>query len=83
MASISFVFVGDTPRPTITVQADEATLESTADTRPWVLIDNAGDHNELVIDSFDTFRAAVDGQRAHGSGDVVKRLADGSFTTEF
>ena len=49
---------------------------------PWVLVNNAGQDDEDIVADFSTFAEAVTAKR-EGEGDIMKRLDDGTLTTEF
>jgi hypothetical protein len=49
----------------------------------WVVVDNPGLVDETVIDDFSRFELACGFIAKRGQGGVMKRLPDGSLTTEF
>lgn len=51
--------------------------------KPWVLVGNAGQSDETVVESFSTFVEAIAAKSALAGSDVMKRLGDGTLTTEF
>ena len=54
-----------------------------ANPSPWVLVGNAGTDVEDIVNDYATYAQAVSAQIAHGQGDVMKRLGNGTLTTEF
>lgn len=50
---------------------------------PWLLVENPGMDDEDIVDDFPTHADAVRAQQEHGQGDIMKRLSDGTLTTEF
>lgn len=49
----------------------------------WVVVDNAGMSDEVLVDDFPTFNAALRFIRGRGDGQIMQRLDDGSITTEY
>lgn len=49
----------------------------------YVVVANPGMHNEVVIDEFASFQHAARFVRKREDFGIMKRLADGSLTTEF
>jgi hypothetical protein len=64
------------------VATDRAT-----DCLPWVIVENAGACLEGVWGEYETFKAALEDMKNCGGRDegfdLMKRLPDGSLTTEF
>lgn len=50
--------------------------------RPWVVVENPGCDDQQVIADFASFDEAMD-HAGQVSGDVMRRLLDGTLTTEF
>jgi hypothetical protein len=50
---------------------------------PWVLVNNPGQDDEDIVADFSTFAEAVIAKNEAGEGDIMKRLDDGTLTTEF
>lgn len=50
---------------------------------PWVVIDGGGTVDEVEVDDFSTMAAALAFIKKSGQGDLMKRLANGSLTTDF
>jgi hypothetical protein len=50
---------------------------------PWVLVNNPGQDDEDIVADFPTFSAAVISKKEAGEGDIMKRLDDGTLTTDF
>lgn len=61
-------------------QADQA---ETFNPNPWVLVNNPGQDDEDIVADFPTFAEAVTAKKEAGEGDIMKRLDDGTLTTEF
>lgn len=61
-------------------QADQAEMFNPT---PWVLVNNAGQDDEDIVADFPTFAEAVTAKKEAGEGDIMKRLDDGTLTTEF
>lgn len=54
------------------------------DAKPWVVVENPGCDDQRIVADFSSFKEAM--AMAHAgqvSGDVMRRLPDGSLTTEF
>ena len=61
-------------------QADQA---EAFNPNPWVLVNNPGQDDEDIVADFPTFAEAVTAKKEAGEGDIMKRLDDGTLTTEF
>ena len=68
-----------------TAQADTTTQAT--DYPPWVIVENAGPDTEDVWSNHHTFKASLkELERCRGTDngfDLMKRLPDGTLTTEF
>ena len=51
--------------------------------RPWVVVCNPGQANELVMEEFIELAEAQHFLRFNADCDLMKRLPDGALTTEF
>lgn len=49
----------------------------------WAVLDNAGMANESFVDDFATFDLANAFIKPRGKGQIMKRLEDGTLTTEY
>lgn len=49
----------------------------------WVVVDNPGMDNEIIVDEFSSIDSALFFIRSRGKGDAMKRLEDCSLTTEY
>lgn len=50
---------------------------------PWVVVEDAGSSKETVLREFPFFWQALRFTTEHGEGDIMKRLSDGSLTTDY
>lgn len=71
--------------PRLTTPADGGEAEREGfNTNPWVIVTNPGTDEEDIWGDFPTYRAAVAAlAEAEDGADVVRRLDDGTLTTEF
>lgn len=76
-------------KPENTTKTNEAhpSLGKLATAKPWVVVEDAGTDRENILDEYPTWKAAFEDNEAFGelaSGlDIMKRLPDGTLTTEF
>lgn len=49
----------------------------------WVLVRDPETDNEDIVADFPLFSMALRAQKEFGEGDIMKRLADGTLTTEY
>lgn len=52
-------------------------------TNPYVVVRNPGMENEAIVGEFPTWAKACHFMRDEPDTDMMKRLADGSLTTDF
>lgn len=73
------------PRSLAEVKAERANANHAEifNPNPWVLVANPGEDHEDIIADFPGFAEATAAQKDAGEGDVMRRLDDGTLTTEF
>ncbi len=59
-----------------------AHLQSDVDQKPWVVVENPGTDRQRVVADFDSYVEAY-GWVRKSEGDVMRRMDDGTLTTEY